>query len=330
MTRIAIIGAGLAGLVLGRQLSAHHEVTLFEKARGVGGRMATRYAGEFRFDHGAQFFTARSRRFRDFLAPFIAEGSVAPWSARFAEHTRADITAARQWGDEHPHFVGVPGMNALPKRLADDLDIRLQTRIVAATPSAAGWQLVDEHAAEHDVDWLIVTVPGPQAAELLAEPMPDAARQASTGMKACYAVMLGFDEPQTTGFDASRVLDADISWMSVNSSKPGRDTPFTMVVHATNAWADANLGLPLADAKRHLLSEFEAVSGIDPGVAVHSDIHRWRYANTGKQDSSGYVLDVEQRLGLCGDWLIRGRVEAAFQSAMRLADRLGDVLVSDR
>ena len=329
MPRISIIGAGLAGLVLARELSAHHDVVLFEKARGVGGRMATRYAGDFRFDHGAQFFTARTRRFRDFLAPFIEDGTVARWQARFAEHTRSTVTATRQWGDDYPHYVGAPGMNALPKRLAEGQDVRLQTRIVDARRTDDGWELKDEEGGSHTCDWLFVTTPGPQAADLLGELMPADAVSASTAMKACYAVMLGFDEPQQTTFDATRVLEADISWISVNSSKPGRDANYTMVVHATNAWADANTDMDLDAAKSHLLSEFEAVSGLDAGIAVHSDIHRWRYANTGRQEGDGYSLNAETRLGICGDWMIRGRIEAAYQSAMRLADRLGDDLFSD-
>ncbi len=327
MPRIAIIGAGLAGLTLARELTSRNEVVVFEKARGVGGRMATRYAGDFRFDHGAQFFTARSRRFRDFLAPFIDNGTVAPWQARFAEHTRATVTATRQWGDDYPHYVGAPGMNALPKQLAEGLDIRLQTRVVTARRHDDRWQLDDDHGVSHDFDWLFVTAPGPQTDALLAAHMPAEAKPASGQMKACYALMLGFEKPQPTGFDASRVLDADISWMSVNSSKPGRDENFTMVVHATNAWADANTELELDVARSHLLSEFEAVSGLNAGDAVHTDIHRWRYANTARQDGDGFVLDAKLRLGICGDWLIRGRVEAAFQSAMRLADSLGDDLV---
>ncbi|MEM8682913.1 MAG: FAD-dependent oxidoreductase [Pseudomonadota bacterium] len=328
MSRIAIIGAGLAGLVIARELQGRHELVLFEKARGVGGRMATRYAGEFRFDHGAQFFTARSSRFRRFLAPFIEDGTVARWQARFAEHTRSTITATRQWGDDYPHYVGAPGMNALPKRLAETLDVRLQTRIVEARRTADGWRLTDDAGNAHDADWLVVTAPGPQTRALLADHMPDQAAAPSGAMKACYAVMLAFDETQPTSFDASRVLDADISWISVNSSKPGRDASFTMVVHATNAWADANTDIDLDVALSHLLSEFEAVSGLDASNAVHTDIHRWRYANTARQDGAGYALNVGARLGICGDWLIRGRVEAAFQSAMRLADSLGDDLVS--
>ena len=57
---------------------------------------------------------------------------------------------------------------------------------------------------------------------------------------------------------------------------------------------------------------------------MHRAIHRWRYANTGRQDGDGFYLDEKNRLGICGDWLIRGRIEAAFQSAMRLVDQLGD------
>lgn len=326
MPSVIILGAGLAGLVLARELESQFDVVLFDKARGVGGRMATRRAGDFRFDHGAQFFTARSRKFRDYLAPLIDEGVVAPWHARFVEHTRASITARRDWATDYPHYVGVPAMNALPKRLAEGLDIRLQTRIVDADRVGDGWLLTDEHGGTHESDWLLVTTPGPQAKALLGERMPGEVRTAAESMRACYALMFGFDEPQVTEFDATRVLDADISWISVNSSKPGRDPNYTIVVHATNAWADANADIELAEAMAHLASEFEAVSGLRTDDAVHSDIHRWRYANTGRQDGEGFYFDRQSQLGICGDWLLRGRVEAAFQSALRLADRLGDDL----
>ena len=38
-------------------------VTVFDKGRGPGGRLATRRADDLRFDHGAQYFTARDPRF---------------------------------------------------------------------------------------------------------------------------------------------------------------------------------------------------------------------------------------------------------------------------
>ena len=52
---VAIIGAGMAGLAAARALTqAGHTVTLFEKSRGVGGRVATRRIGDCIVDHGAQ------------------------------------------------------------------------------------------------------------------------------------------------------------------------------------------------------------------------------------------------------------------------------------
>jgi predicted NAD/FAD-dependent oxidoreductase len=81
-TRIAIIGAGLAGLTLARELSIVADVVVFEKARGVSGRTSTRYAEPFYFDHGAQFFTARTETFKGFIEPFIASGDIAEWKGK--------------------------------------------------------------------------------------------------------------------------------------------------------------------------------------------------------------------------------------------------------
>ena len=69
MTRIAVVGAGMSGLVVARRLAAFGNVRVFEKSRGPGGRMLTRYADAFEFDHGAQYFTARSNAFQAFCSP---------------------------------------------------------------------------------------------------------------------------------------------------------------------------------------------------------------------------------------------------------------------
>ena len=63
----------MAGLSAANRLrEAGADCTVFEKSRGLGGRMATRRAGSLQFDHGAQYFTARGVRFQSRLSRWQA------------------------------------------------------------------------------------------------------------------------------------------------------------------------------------------------------------------------------------------------------------------
>ena len=77
--KIAVIGAGIAGITFARQLAENANVTVFEKSRGYGGRMSVRRSGHWQFDHGAQFFTARSQQFRQLIEELARQDIVAQW-----------------------------------------------------------------------------------------------------------------------------------------------------------------------------------------------------------------------------------------------------------
>ena len=66
---VAVIGAGIAGLACAATLArAGIGVTLFEKSRRPGGRVATRRVEGLSFNHGAQFATAHGPDFAALLA----------------------------------------------------------------------------------------------------------------------------------------------------------------------------------------------------------------------------------------------------------------------
>ena len=109
MTKIAIIGAGLSGLSTAHFLQNHAEVTLFEKACDVSGRISTRCAEPYFFDHGAQYFTARTKAFQDFIQPLINQGIIARWNARYVKFHSDKIIERKNWIDDEPRYVGVPG-----------------------------------------------------------------------------------------------------------------------------------------------------------------------------------------------------------------------------
>jgi predicted NAD/FAD-dependent oxidoreductase len=327
MASVAIIGAGLAGLVTARSLSGCHEVTVFEKGRGVGGRMATRYAGKYEFDHGAQFFTARSEEFRAFLKPMVERGVIAPWDARFAELRRSGIGEIRRWNADYPHYVGVPRMNAMCKWLARGLDVRLETTITSLTRKNGCWRLATDVTALPDAfDWVAITAPAAQTTALLPVDSPIRETTAAYTMQACFALMLGFAKSQAVPWQATRVRDADISWISLNHSKPGRPIGYSLLVHSTNAWADAHLDDDPEEIRAHLVQEAAAVTGTHAGEAESIELHRWRYANIGRQAGERYAIDRQNQLAAAGDWFVRGRVEGAFLSARALSAKLDSLL----
>ncbi len=327
MTRIAIIGAGLSGLVIAQRLRESLDVTVFEKSRSAGGRIATRYAGDFEFDHGAQFFTARTRAFREYLQPLQAAGVIADWPAQFVELNRGRVTASRSWHDGDPHFVGTPRMNRIGKHLSEDLDVIFDTKVATVVRRDDRWNLLDPASKSlGEFDWLVLTAPAPQTAEIAREFPEIVSLCGQRTMRGCFALMLGFTKPVELSWQAALVRGADISWVSVNSSKPGRGEAFTLLVHSTNAWADAHIDDDTDSIVEHMLREASLATGEDLEAASHCQLHRWRYANIDKQPGPSYFIDIDRRLAVCGDWFVRGRIEAAFTSANDLGRKIKELL----
>ncbi|MDG2032646.1 MAG: FAD-dependent oxidoreductase [Rhodospirillales bacterium] len=322
MTSIAIVGSGLAALAAARHLADVADVTLFEKSRGIGGRMATRRAEPYSFDHGAQFFTAKTPAFQDFLAPLEAAGIIQHWCARFAEIDNGKIISQRVWDDQLPHFVGTPAMNVVGKYIGVGLNIVLDTRIVKIEHTDR-WRLWDDRGVNiGDFDWVISTVPAGQSLDILPSSVSFYPDIETVKMKACFSLMLGFEKALPLAFDAAHVAGADISWISVNSSKPGRTDDFSLLVHSTNLWADAHLQDARESVLAYLCRQTSETIGHDVSDAAHQSVHGWHFANLEKQIGATHHLDADAQIAACGDWCIQGRVEAAFTSGRALASEI--------
>ena len=183
---IAIIGAGMAGIAAARTLmQAGHQVTVFEKSKGVGGRMSTRQTEFGSFDHGAQYFTVRDARFRQMMqwaidqAPEIAR----PWAAnavRVLDSQGRTLEAALP--GREPHWVAQPGMNALVgqmaapllagKRLLNGQQVRLIHRAANGQYSLECHNPNDATAKPRSVgsfDAVLLAIPSVQAHALLQD-----------------------------------------------------------------------------------------------------------------------------------------------------------------
>jgi len=313
---IAVVGAGLAGLACARRLvAAGHRVTVFDKARGAGGRIATRRDQRAAWDHGAQYFTVSDPAFAAVVGAAREAGQVAAWKPRWpgGEQEQRDL------------WVGVPGISALPRWLAQGLDVVPEARVTVLGRSGARWTLVDDRGRSvGGFDAVALAVPAPQAAMLAAPHSEFAARLDAVEMAPCWALMAAFDSPLDVPLDADWSPDAVLPWMARNSSKPRRSGLDAWVLHADPAWSQARLGADPADVGAALLARLGERLATTLPAPVLIEAHRWRYARVMRPLGEPCLLDPAVELGFCGDWCLDARVEAAFLSGEALARRLGD------
>ena len=309
---VGIIGGGMAGLACATELARRGIAsTVFDKGRGPGGRMATRRADvgdrEVRFDHGAQYFTARDPAFIAICQEWQRQGVIAPWPAA---------------GDKA--LVGIPGMNAPLRHMAETLDVRWGVRADSISRIGDCWRVIVGDEAQ-DFARLIVAVPAEQSAILLAELMPEIARHAAaTKSDPCWAVMALFDGRLDIAADVLRDEHAPMRWAARNGAKPGRERLETWVIHGSPEYSREVLEQTPDEICPMLLAHFFDQAGIAPVEPIHSSAHRWRYARVPLPAERGFsdlaVWDRANGLGVAGDWLAGPRVEDAFLSGKALAE----------
>jgi renalase len=338
--KIAVIGAGIAGLACARTLDrAGHHVTLFEKGSVVGGRASSVDSPFGSFDHGTQYFTVRDSRFEEALA--TAPNACRRWSANAVRvldpHGRMAEVAlpARE-----AHWVAVPAMDALPRSWAYPLvaagRVEMQVRVTRLEPDAIDahkWQLQtagpqDSVHVYSGFDHVLLAMPNSAAISLLLQsrigsPMVEQLQQVKVAP--CWTLMLAFPQASQPAlshlgpqWNAALSTHHRIAWLARESSKPGREPVERWTVQASAAWSQEHLEDDEPRVQAKLLKAFSEVTGIHAEPAF-TQMQRWRWAKTQAPLGRSHMWDRKSGLGACGDWCIGHRLEDAFISGLELA-----------
>ncbi len=323
-----IIGAGMAGITAARRLTdAGVGVTIIDKGRRPGGRMASRLVGGALFDHGAQFFTVRDPRFRATVDALLAGGSAARWSMGFVN------AEGEQPSGNHARYCGTDGMNGIPKALADGLGVQQSVRATRIACEAGRWRVETEHIGtaermQFSADALLMNPPAEQSLALLAGvSVPDEVRKALEAIEydPCIAVMAVLDAPSKIPAPGGVYMPGEpISWMSDNQQK-GISTVPAVTIHAGPDFTRAHYDDDKDEVARRLIDAAKAYLG-DANVVTHQ-VQRWRYSQPSQLHDEPTIFTADPApLAFAGDAYGGARVEGAYVSGLAAAEKLLDAL----
>ncbi|WP_374662946.1 NAD(P)/FAD-dependent oxidoreductase [Inhella sp.] len=347
LRRVAIVGAGIAGATLARRLTdVGIGVQVFEKSRGLGGRLATRRTDwtapdgrlhRARFDHGAPAFAAHTPAFRRFMEQAQRAGRVTVWSPRQAPTLGTVQVSASLW-------LPTPDMPALCRHLLEGLDLQTGCTIDALRRGPGGWSLQAAGACAGDgFDAVVLAMPAPQAAVLLHPyQLAWAERAARVVWQPCW-VLMGVAEAADAApdWDMGRPSAGPLSCVLRTDARPGRERIAGLthwVAHATPAWSQQHLEEAPFEVQAALLNALQSALAewqVHVTAWRHVAVHRWRYASALGPADPAVALDRDSThwwheatgIGACGDAvgdalgdpLAGAGVERAWCSATALA-----------
>lgn len=324
---VAIVGSGLAGLVAGRRLIQHgFNVVIYDKSRGPGGRLANKRSEYGNFDFGAQYFTCSSPIFKEQVEDWIQRGIVKEW--KFNPKVIDSPGEIKEKENSTIRYVGIPKMTEISRDIEKDINVKnitYSTLITKITKSEDSKFTLfsNDTQIQNTFDLVIINTPPEQAIPLLSESnsLQDICKNIK--MSPCWALSLTFEKSLNLPVDGAFVNCSSISWISNISSKPERtQSPETWVIHSNCEWAKNNLEKQPDEVVNLLSEDFFTVLGIKKQNFIHSIAHRWRYSIALSPLEKEILFDDDKRIGVCGDWCNKGKVEGAYVSGYNLAQKI--------
>lgn len=332
VSRVAVIGAGIAGAACAQALAqAGHAVQVFDKARGPGGRLATRRMAwvdrvgrpwTTRLDHGALGMTVHAEPFGAFVDQGVHAGWLAEWQPALAEGSLPlEGNAA--------FHVPVPDSPEVCRRLLAGVAASWSCAVDKLQWTAQVWEV--EAAGQRQggpFDAVVLALPPAQAAPLLVTHRSDWARHAALApMQPCWTLMGVAADAAAPAWTLARPPAGPLAWVMRNDARPGRERvpgQAQWVAHARPGWSRQHLEQSPEWVQQQLQAAMDDMLG-QPVDWLHCTVHRWRYALPQTRHTApgeSFWWDASQGLGVCGDFLGGSGVEGAWMSAHSLAAAL--------
>lgn len=340
---IGIIGAGISGLIAGKVLAKQgHDVTILEKNRDFGGRMATRYVGKSRetmLDHGLSYFTADSPEFRNFSAELLEKGLIKSWGDEFGFYDGIKLYKKNPNQKKQPTFTAVDGMNSIGKYLSRWVDVKTDTLVGGITyigsnrTKKRSWMINLTAGNTFEADAVIIATPAPQAYGLLQTSTDETnalkiIREIDEVQYApCYTLMAGYGDRELPDWEGVICNSGALQFISNEASKKSNGQECSLVVQATPEFTKHLNGLKNEDLiTKEMLNHLSGIVGGWAASPDWSQTHYWRYSKAMKVlNEPFFELEMDDApLALIGDYFDGNTVDSAFRSGYKLAKQWND------
>ena len=313
-----MVGAGISGSVCAWRLAKNgHEVTLVEKGRGVGGRMATRRMEGARIDHGAQFFTVRDPRMKKLLSLWQDENAVVSWYDHIPG--RPDIPTGQR-------YRGSEGMTSPAKVLAKEFKVGTSFFLQRIQRKDNTWTLHEKNDSQRtlEADHLVITIPSVQLLELFQRSDYELDDDSMNRLRSirhtrCLAVLGIMNRSSSLKYPGTLTHPVpEIDWISDNQVKGISQEP-SCTIHASDEYSQKFWDAPDSERVPPLLSV--AQEYLQVKITSWSS-HRWGFAKPVVTFGSTHWHSQERGITLAGDGFGGERIEKAAMSGWDAADAI--------
>lgn len=288
-------------------------VEVFEQDRIIGGRMATTRVGLVSFDHGAQYITARSTQFKNYIEELAALGYASRWTPKAVAGDQESVQM-------HPWYVGTPGMSSIVRPLAESVRVHTSRKVHTIERDEKGWHVwFEDQTSVGPFAAVAVTAPAPHARLLLGrlDDLCDSFNKVR--MSPCWALMVRLDERALPEQDVFSDMSDVVRWIGRNSTKPGRSVKGeTIVVHASQGWSRETEDVEPEIVAEELWNEVCHVLSLGPVRPSLMTAHLWRHGLVDQSLGESYVYSSVHNVGAAGDWCLGRLAEHAFESGSGL------------
>lgn len=303
-----VIGGGISGLIVATILQRNNiKVTVLDKGRGIGGRLATRRIQDGVFDYGAQYFSVSNPQFQKWVDEWIEAGIVTQWCEKFASED-----------NPKPRYRGVISNRDIAKYLARDLDAYTSTKVTELNYHHSQWWVKTEAGDRFSGDLLVMTSPVPQTLTLLDSSniaIPSAIKTALEQITyyKCIAALALLSQPSTIPSPGGIQLDNEpLVWIGDNYQK-GISPNYAVTLHATPQFSEIHYSCDDETIAKLL---FDAASDWLNDSVIEYQIHRWRYSLVRTFYHQPYCALPQLSLVIAGDAFVAPKIEGAVTSAI--------------